>query len=130
MAWDAMRQARMEPYMKLRDLARKTRIKVLRLSRLERGIEMPHPSEHKVISEALGVDLKPAVCLDEEAIAREERMVQILDLVYKIKQKHGKGSVGAVECPVCGGVVGFSIAEGSGHIFLRCSTVDCIGLIE
>lgn len=42
----------------------------------------------------------------------------------------GEDANGVIDCPVCGGKLGFSRAGCNGHIWARCSTDNCVAWME
>ncbi len=56
-----------------------------------------------------------------------QHMVATTDCILLIKKKHGSVPTnGEVECPLCQGVVRYSIAAYNGHTAGRCETEDCL----
>ena len=50
--------------------------------------------------------------------------------IKAIDHPKGANAAGSVECPMCGGVLRYTIAGCNGHVWAACETADCIRWME
>jgi len=72
----------------------------------------------------------------EEAEEEEERFQRMLANTAKAREaiiaKEGKtrGVTDSIDCPICGGVLHYSISGYNGHIHAVCTTDGCVAWME
>lgn len=59
-----------------------------------------------------------------------ERNKTTIEFMAKIKRENKPGDRGVSECPFCKADVHWLLQPSNGHIWARCSTKDCFGVIE
>lgn len=60
-----------------------------------------------------------------------DRMKKTLPWISDMKQKHPRGVGHTVEkCPICAGLIHFTIAGYNGHMHAKCETKDCVSFME
>lgn len=67
-----------------------------------------------------------------EIDAMEARLTREFKARAAIIEANGgrKGGSGIIDCPNCGGKLGYSVAACNGHIHARCATENCAGWME
>jgi hypothetical protein len=87
-----------------------------------------------------GTDYHKAGChamrwVDGLGAAREpdpdaDRINAQIEFMAKIKREHKPGESGTAECPFCKAEVFWRLMPSNGHLWARCSTQDCFGIIQ
>ncbi len=59
------------------------------------------------------------------------RMTILSPLIVKLKDENAdEGGEGALDCPICKGVLRWSISSYNGHIRMQCETEQCVNFME
>lgn len=124
-------QRRRSKNMSLGELARACDVSIPDMSKVERGKNQPTESMADAISRALD-------CSRDEVMAGLPGPTDDLDLDMFIalaavqaeaKAKglgRGHGGQGFINCPICKGQLGYSVASVNGHIWGKCKTDGCV----
>lgn len=75
-----------------------------------------------------------AIKNEEEAEAATKRFFSgfkaAQEAAARLGLKKGNGGTGTTECPVCKGVLRFSVASYNGHMWGQCDTKDCLSWMQ
>lgn len=72
---------------------------------------------------------------DLEQFAKEDNIFQKklnkqIAFTFEIKKQNNWGGSGKDKCPLCGGVINWSISSFNGHVRLKCETDGCTNIME
>jgi transcriptional regulator with XRE-family HTH domain len=120
----------------LSECAKKAGMKPMRLSYIEWGKERPTLDELKSLSKILGFSEETIVAslpTDEEVAADNKRAFDTISAMNACRAdadakgiRQGSGGMGEIECPVCHGVLRYSVAGYNGHLWGQCQTQGCV----
>jgi len=67
-----------------------------------------------------------ATMLDES----HERMMKLMPFLRFVKREAPKDTNVEAKCPICGGVIHYSVASYNNHVWAKCETKDCVAVME
>ncbi|KKN46563.1 hypothetical protein LCGC14_0671570 [marine sediment metagenome] len=102
----------------------KVRIDANRLSNIERGLIVPTVEEKNKIIEVLEYPISLEVN-EERATARRDISMKAMKTI-----KDKTNARDSMECPLCKGVLHYTVAALNGHVHGKCETENCLGWME
>lgn len=122
--------------MSLGDLARKANLGTVVMSRIERGKEKPPDAVLESIAQALEwtlEELKASLPQEDQGFEVSDCLLAMSKAMEDAKSKgikKGHGGASSLQCPICKGVLNYSVASVNGHVWGRCATAGCVSWMQ
>jgi transcriptional regulator with XRE-family HTH domain len=130
-----MKKARLNLGLTYRDLSKQTGIAPSRLCDFEHNRAVPYSAEADAIAMVLGTKIKFAdsetAKIENEKFKKEMGFLKsVFELVRATGLGRNNGGQGQMTCPKCGKDLFYTVSGYNGHIWARCSTDGCIGVMQ